>query len=105
MQLEKASLEPMLTLKTIPQKPSRPFGGMRPTPSDAPNVWEGNLAVGRAKVYLVGDPFAEAAPLAGMPDPHLQVKLYFFGIDKYRPVAIITEIVTCQVYLATVPPP
>lgn len=70
---DKGSLEAMLTLKTVPQKPSRAFGAMRSAPSDAPDIWEGDLAVGRAKVYLVGNPFAEARPSAGIPDPHLQV--------------------------------
>ena len=39
----------------------------------APDVWEGDLVVGRARVYLVGNPFAEAGNLAAGPDPHLQV--------------------------------
>lgn len=75
MQHDKASTEAMLTLKTVPQKPSRAFGAMRSARIDPPDVWEGDLAVGRAKVYLVGNPFAEAGPLAGIPDPHLQVCL------------------------------
>ena len=75
MQNDKASMEAILTLKTVPQKPSRAFGAMRSACIDPPDVWEGDLAVGRAKVYLVGNPFAEAGPFAGIPDPHLQVCL------------------------------
>ncbi len=38
-----------------------------------PDIWEGDLAVSRAKVYLVGNPLAEAGSSAGMPDPNLEV--------------------------------
>lgn len=65
----------MLTLKTVPQRRARALGANRARCA-APDVWEGDLSVGRAKVYLVGNPFAEeAGALAGVPDPHLQVGL------------------------------
>lgn len=75
LQPEKATLEGMLTLKTVPQRHSRECGASRARCA-APDVWEGDLRVGRAKVYLVGNPFAEAGALAGTPDPHLQVACY-----------------------------
>ena len=81
----------MLTIKTVPQKSSRAFGATRSAPSDAPDVWEGDLAVGRAKVYLVGNPYAEAGPLAGIPDPHLQVKLYLLVFDNFCLAVIIID--------------
>ena len=63
----------MLTLKTVPQKASRAFGATRRGQNNVPDVWEGDLAVGRAKIYLVGNPFAEAGASVGLADPHLQV--------------------------------
>ena len=75
LQPGKASLEGMLTLKTVPQRPSRAFGANKARCAES-DVWEGDLRVGRAKVYLVGNPFAEeAGALAGVPDLHLQVEL------------------------------
>lgn len=74
LQLDKASLEAMLTLKTVPKKTSRAFGATRHGQNNVPDVWEGDLAVGRAKIYLVGNPFAEAGTWGGLADPHLQVK-------------------------------
>ena len=75
LQPDKAPMEAMLTLKTVPQKPSRAFGATRSAPGAAPDIWEGDLAAGRAKVYLVGNPFTKAGVLEGNPDPHLQVHL------------------------------
>lgn len=71
------SSEALLTVKTRPQ---RSAGGYGPTPvhSAAPDIWEGGLAVGRAKVYMVGNPILEGVATAGMPDPQLQVWLSSF---------------------------
>ena len=58
----------MLTLGSRTPKPPRGY-----VANAAPVVWDCNLAVGRAKVYLVGNPFAEDIRVTGEPDPHLQV--------------------------------
>ena len=60
--------EAMLTLGSRTPKPPRGY-----VANAAPVVWDCNLAVGRAKVYLVGNPFAEDIRITGEPDPHLQV--------------------------------
>lgn len=62
----------MLILKTSPQKPARQYG-MSTVQSSAPDFYEGDLTVGRAKVFLVGSPVAEEGNLAGVSDSQLQV--------------------------------
>ncbi len=62
----------MLSIQTRPQGSAR---GFAPGPGQgaAPDIWEGDLAISRAKVYLVGNPFAEAGSSAGIVDLNLQV--------------------------------
>ncbi len=64
--------EPMLSIKTRPQGSARGYAS-GPEQGAVPDIWEGDLAVSRAKVYLVGNPLAEAGSSAGMPDPNLEV--------------------------------
>ncbi len=62
----------MLSIKTKPPGSAR---GYAPGPGQgaAPDIWEGDLAISRAKVYLVGNPSAQAGSSAGMPDLNLEV--------------------------------
>ena len=64
--------EPMLSITARPQGSAR---GYAPGPGQgvAPDIWEGDLAISRAKVYLVGNPSAQAGSSAGMPDLSLEV--------------------------------
>lgn len=62
----------MLSLRTRPQKSSKGYVSST-AQSTTPDIWDSDLAVGRAKVYLVGNPFAEDVKVAGVPDPNLQV--------------------------------
>ncbi|KAL0044023.1 hypothetical protein WJX82_003156 [Trebouxia sp. C0006] len=63
--------EPMLSIKTRPPGSAR---GYAPGPGQgaAPDIWEGDLAISRAKVYLVGNPSAQAGSSAGMPDLNME---------------------------------
>ena len=69
---EKPVKDAMLTLKTGPQNPARQFG-VSTVQSTAREVWEGDLAIGRAKVFLVKSSFVEERKLAGLSDSQLQV--------------------------------
>ena len=62
----------MLSIKTRPQGSARRYAP-GPGQGAAPDIWEGDLAITRAKVYLVGNPFPESGSSAGMPDLNLQV--------------------------------
>ena len=62
----------MLSIKTRPQGSARGYGP-GPGQGAAPDIWEGDLAISRAKVYLVGNPCVESGSSAGIPDLNLKV--------------------------------
>ena len=64
----------MLSIKTRPQGSARGYAS-GPGQGAVPDIWEGDLAISRAKVYLVGNPLPEAGSSAVMPDLNLQVCL------------------------------
>ena len=61
----------MLTLNNKPQKQLQGYAP-RPAESKPSDIWEGELAIGRAKVYLIGNSM-EVSQQIGVANANLQV--------------------------------